>query len=269
MLCPGPSSRYWASPRHRVRKTGLGPGEAPADPNRSVVRELPGGCSRRPGWGKAETSGGNAQDMPCCFSSRLREVSGSHTEGSERTARLGLPAVPLSETCWCWDPRARPALQPHLQWEWELLSAPRRLFPQWGACFPAGSRVDPKLGGPEPKKDHGTWLRVKRSGFNPDIHVVLERLLPSLNPMPREWGLPCPARAAPRIQATVNVASVAGVRAPWNLANTVHARGLISFPLCRQTQVPLLVPGLSYPLETFVESLSDKGISDIIKVSGQ
>uniref|UniRef100_A0A8D1HKK7 Bardet-Biedl syndrome 1 n=2 Tax=Sus scrofa TaxID=9823 RepID=A0A8D1HKK7_PIG len=31
-------------------------------------------------------------------------------------------------------------------------------------------------------------------------------------------------------------------------------------------KVPMLVPGLSYPLETFVESLSDKGISDIIKV---
>ncbi|XP_053416016.1 Bardet-Biedl syndrome 1 protein isoform X2 [Nycticebus coucang] len=31
-------------------------------------------------------------------------------------------------------------------------------------------------------------------------------------------------------------------------------------------KVPLLVPGLNYPLETFVESLSDKGISDIIKV---
>ncbi|XP_040139999.1 BBSome complex member BBS1 isoform X2 [Ictidomys tridecemlineatus] len=31
-------------------------------------------------------------------------------------------------------------------------------------------------------------------------------------------------------------------------------------------KVPLLVPGLSYPLETFVESLSNKGISDIIKV---
>ncbi|XP_033061587.1 Bardet-Biedl syndrome 1 protein isoform X3 [Trachypithecus francoisi] len=31
-------------------------------------------------------------------------------------------------------------------------------------------------------------------------------------------------------------------------------------------KVPLLVPGLNYPLETFVESLSNKGISDIIKV---
>ncbi|XP_068116242.1 Bardet-Biedl syndrome 1 protein isoform X2 [Hyperolius riggenbachi] len=31
-------------------------------------------------------------------------------------------------------------------------------------------------------------------------------------------------------------------------------------------KVPLLVPGLNYPIETFVECLSDKGISDIIKV---
>uniref|UniRef100_A0A8D2B8N5 Bardet-Biedl syndrome 1 n=1 Tax=Sciurus vulgaris TaxID=55149 RepID=A0A8D2B8N5_SCIVU len=31
-------------------------------------------------------------------------------------------------------------------------------------------------------------------------------------------------------------------------------------------KVPLLVPGLNYPLETFVECLSNKGISDIIKV---
>lgn len=30
----------------------------------------------------------------------------------------------------------------------------------------------------------------------------------------------------------------------------------------------MLVPGLSYPLETFVESLSSKGISDMIKVGG-
>lgn len=28
----------------------------------------------------------------------------------------------------------------------------------------------------------------------------------------------------------------------------------------------MLVPGLSYPLETFVESLSSKGVSDMIKV---
>ncbi|XP_021120201.1 Bardet-Biedl syndrome 1 protein isoform X2 [Heterocephalus glaber] len=32
-------------------------------------------------------------------------------------------------------------------------------------------------------------------------------------------------------------------------------------------KVPLLVPGLNYPLETFVQSLSSKGTSDIIRVS--
>ncbi|XP_067400215.1 Bardet-Biedl syndrome 1 protein isoform X2 [Emydura macquarii macquarii] len=31
-------------------------------------------------------------------------------------------------------------------------------------------------------------------------------------------------------------------------------------------KAPMLVPGLNYPIETFVECLSDKGISDIIKV---
>ncbi|XP_030074788.1 BBSome complex member BBS1 [Microcaecilia unicolor] len=31
-------------------------------------------------------------------------------------------------------------------------------------------------------------------------------------------------------------------------------------------KVPLLVPGLNYPIETFVDCLSDKGISDLIKV---
>ena len=33
-------------------------------------------------------------------------------------------------------------------------------------------------------------------------------------------------------------------------------------------QVPMLVPGLNYAFETFVQCMSDKGISDTIKVSG-
>lgn len=52
----------------------------------------------------------------------------------------------------------------------------------------------------------------------------------------------------------------------WNLPTL---SGYMSFEGCSisvPTQVPLLVPGLSYPLETFVESLSSKGISDMIKV---
>lgn len=39
-----------------------------------------------------------------------------------------------------------------------------------------------------------------------------------------------------------------------------------TLPIATLNQVPLLVPGLSYPLETFVESLSDKGVTDVIKV---
>ncbi|XP_059565970.1 Bardet-Biedl syndrome 1 protein isoform X1 [Myotis daubentonii] len=63
-----------------------------------------------------------------------------------------------------------------------------------------------------------------------------------------------------------------------HLQNTSTARPILGLLICflynealyalprAFFKVPLLVPGLSYPLETFVESLSDKGISDIIKV---
>ncbi|KAF6104503.1 hypothetical protein HJG60_011418 [Phyllostomus discolor] len=63
-----------------------------------------------------------------------------------------------------------------------------------------------------------------------------------------------------------------------HLQNTSTARPILGLLVCFLYEealyalpraffkVPLLVPGLSYPLETFVESLSDKGISDVIKV---
>uniref|UniRef100_A0A452U4B6 Bardet-Biedl syndrome 1 n=1 Tax=Ursus maritimus TaxID=29073 RepID=A0A452U4B6_URSMA len=63
-----------------------------------------------------------------------------------------------------------------------------------------------------------------------------------------------------------------------HLQNTSAARPILGLLVCflynevlyalprAFFKVPLLVPGLSYPLETFVESLNDKGISDIIKV---
>ncbi|XP_044618557.2 BBSome complex member BBS1 isoform X3 [Equus asinus] len=63
-----------------------------------------------------------------------------------------------------------------------------------------------------------------------------------------------------------------------HLQNTSTARPILGLLVCflynevlyalprAFFKVPLLVPGLNYPLETFVESLSDKGISDIIKV---
>lgn len=67
-------------------------------------------------------------------------------------------------------------------------------------------------------------------------------------------------------------------RLTLHLQNTSSARpvlGLLVYFLYSETlyrlpraffKVPLLVPGLSYPLETFVESLSDKGVTDVIKV---
>ncbi|XP_036033932.1 Bardet-Biedl syndrome 1 protein [Onychomys torridus] len=63
-----------------------------------------------------------------------------------------------------------------------------------------------------------------------------------------------------------------------HLQNTSTARPVLGLQICflynealyalprAFFKVPLLVPGLSYPLETFVESLSSKGISDMIKV---
>ncbi|OBS82508.1 hypothetical protein A6R68_23515 [Neotoma lepida] len=63
-----------------------------------------------------------------------------------------------------------------------------------------------------------------------------------------------------------------------HLQNTSTARPVLGLQVCflynealyalprAFFKVPLLVPGLSYPLETFVESLSSKGISDMIKV---
>ncbi|KAB0377008.1 hypothetical protein FD755_011452 [Muntiacus reevesi] len=63
-----------------------------------------------------------------------------------------------------------------------------------------------------------------------------------------------------------------------HLQNTSAARPILGLVVCflynevlyalprAFFKVPLLVPGLNYPLETFVKSLTDKGTSDIIKV---
>ncbi|XP_004618503.2 Bardet-Biedl syndrome 1 protein isoform X1 [Sorex araneus] len=67
-------------------------------------------------------------------------------------------------------------------------------------------------------------------------------------------------------------------RLTLHLQNTSAARAVLGLLVCflysealyrlprAVFKVPLLVPGLSYPLETFVESLSDKGVTDVIKV---
>lgn len=113
--CPGPSSRYWAAPlRHGLRgRPGWGLVRCPQSPNRSVVRELAGGHSHRPGWGMAGSSPGeNAQDLPWLLFSQ--------PERSQGATRKVLGEEP--------EPRAHPASQPCPRWEWEPLSAPRKIL---------------------------------------------------------------------------------------------------------------------------------------------
>ncbi|XP_071390651.1 BBSome complex member BBS1-like, partial [Centroberyx affinis] len=70
----------------------------------------------------------------------------------------------------------------------------------------------------------------------------------------------------PSFKLTLNVQNTAACRPVMNLAvSFLYDENLYRMrnPYMR---IPLLVPGLVYPVETFVECTSDKGISDIIKV---
>lgn len=70
----------------------------------------------------------------------------------------------------------------------------------------------------------------------------------------------------PSFKLTLNVQNTAACRPVMNLAiSFLYDESLYRMrnPYMR---IPLLVPGLIYPVETFVECTSDKGISDIIKV---
>ncbi|XP_071770695.2 BBSome complex member BBS1 [Centroberyx gerrardi] len=70
----------------------------------------------------------------------------------------------------------------------------------------------------------------------------------------------------PSFKLTLNVQNTAACRPVMNLAvSFLYDENLYRMrnPYMR---IPLLVPGLIYPVETFVECTSDKGISDIIKV---
>ncbi|KAG9338211.1 hypothetical protein JZ751_026964 [Albula glossodonta] len=70
----------------------------------------------------------------------------------------------------------------------------------------------------------------------------------------------------PSFKLTLNIQNTAACRPVMNLAvsflydETLYSMKNAFF------KIPLLVPGLNYPIDTFVECLTDKGISDIIKV---
>lgn len=101
--------------------------------------------------------------------------------------------------------------------------------------------------------------------------AYVKALESSLTPMSSSLSEPLKMNAVvqglgPSFKLTLNVQNTAACRPVMNLAiSFLYDEGLYRMrsPYLR---IPLLVPGLIYPVETFVECTSDKGISDIIKV---
>ncbi|XP_069015972.1 Bardet-Biedl syndrome 1 protein [Embiotoca jacksoni] len=101
--------------------------------------------------------------------------------------------------------------------------------------------------------------------------AYVKALESSLTPMSSSLSEPLKMNAVvqglgPSFKLTLNIQNTAASRPVMNLAiSFLYDEGLYRMrsPYMR---IPLLVPGLVYPVETFVECTSDKGISDIIKV---
>nr|XP_046232602.1 Bardet-Biedl syndrome 1 protein [Scatophagus argus] len=101
--------------------------------------------------------------------------------------------------------------------------------------------------------------------------AYIRALESSLTPMSSSLSEPLKMNAVvqglgPSFKLTLNVQNTAACRPVMNLAiSFLYDENLYRMrnPYMR---IPLLVPGLIYPVETFVECTSDKGISDIIKV---
>ncbi|XP_043934152.1 Bardet-Biedl syndrome 1 protein isoform X2 [Protopterus annectens] len=70
----------------------------------------------------------------------------------------------------------------------------------------------------------------------------------------------------PIFKLTLNIQNTSVNRPSMNLLVSFLYDGMLYTMKRSFFKVPLLVPGLNYPLETYVECLSDKGISDVIKV---
>ncbi|XP_047464253.1 Bardet-Biedl syndrome 1 protein [Mugil cephalus] len=101
--------------------------------------------------------------------------------------------------------------------------------------------------------------------------AYVKALESSLTPMSSSLSEPLKMNAVvqglgPSFKLTLNVQNTAACRPVMDLAiSFLYDESLYRMrnPYMR---IPLLVPGLIYPVETFVECTSDKGISDIIKV---
>ncbi|XP_073869234.1 BBSome complex member BBS1 isoform X9 [Macaca fascicularis] len=128
-------------------------------------------------------------------------------------------------------------------------------------------------------------LREREAGtamhraFQTDLYLLrlraarayLQALESSLSPMSATAREPLKLHAVvqglgPTFKLTLHLQNTSTARPVLGLlVCCLYNEALYSLPRAF-FKVPLLVPGLNYPLETFVESLSNKGISDIIKV---
>uniref|UniRef100_A0AAY3ZZ13 Bardet-Biedl syndrome 1 n=1 Tax=Denticeps clupeoides TaxID=299321 RepID=A0AAY3ZZ13_9TELE len=102
--------------------------------------------------------------------------------------------------------------------------------------------------------------------------AYVKALESSLTPMSASLSEPLKMNAVvqglgPSFKLTLNIQNTAASRPVMNLAICFLYDEKLYSMRTAFFKIPLLVPGLNYPIDTFVECLSDKGISDIIKVS--
>lgn len=101
--------------------------------------------------------------------------------------------------------------------------------------------------------------------------AYLKALESSLTPMSSSLTEPLKMNAVvqglgPSFKLTLNIQNTAACRPVMNLAVSILYDEALYKMRSSYMRIPLLVPGLVYPIETFVECTSDRGISDIIKV---
>ncbi|XP_041099219.1 Bardet-Biedl syndrome 1 protein isoform X1 [Polyodon spathula] len=100
------------------------------------------------------------------------------------------------------------------------------------------------------------YVKVLESSLSPMSSGVSEPL--RMNAVVQGLG--------PSFKLTLNIQNTSACRPAMNLCiSFLYDHSLYSMKTAF-LKIPLLVPGLNYPIDTFVECLSDKGISDIIKV---
>ncbi|XP_066574893.1 BBSome complex member BBS1 isoform X1 [Amia ocellicauda] len=101
--------------------------------------------------------------------------------------------------------------------------------------------------------------------------AYVKALESSLTPMSASLSEPLKMNAVvqglgPSFKLTLNIQNTASCRPLMSLAVSFLYDESLYHMKTAYFKIPLLVPGLNYPIDTFVECLSDKGISDLIKV---